>query len=300
VKWQKQGLLYRPDAKSAFTHAANPFAEHLRGDAFRVYFSSRDKENRSHICFLDLKLGSCPKVLRIGSRPVLFPGEPGTFDDSGVSMSCVVRSGKRRFLYYLGWNLGVTVPWRNSIGLAVSDSESGGFKRYSRAPILDQSDEDPFSLSYPWVLREGSLWRMWYGSNLRWGGRQEDMAHVIKYAKSRDGIRWKRDGKIAVPFKSNKEYALSRPCVLHENGWYRMWYSYRGRAYRIGYAESKNGKLWKRKDEEAGITVSRAGWDSESVEYACVFAHRGRKYMLYNGNRYGKTGFGLAVLELDK
>jgi len=31
------------------------------------------------------------------------------------------------------------------------------------------------------------------------------------------------------------------------------------------------------------------------VEYPFVFRHNDQIYMLYNGNGYGKTGFGLAV-----
>ena len=54
-----------------------------------------------------------------------------------------------------------------------------------------------------------------------------------------------------------------------------MWYSYRGDAYRIGYAESVDGLEWERKDEEAGIDVSADGWDSEMIEYPCVFEHAG-------------------------
>ena len=78
-----------------------------------------------------------------------------------------------------------------------------------------------------------------------------------------------------------------------------MWFSCRGRTYRIGYAESADGRSWLRADERAGIGVSESGWDSESIEYPHVFDHGGRRYMLYNGNGYGKTGFGLAVLESD-
>jgi hypothetical protein len=48
--------------------------------------------------------------------------------------------------------------------------------------------------------------------------------------------------------------------------------------------------------ETAGIGLSTEGWDSEMIEYPFVFDHNGDRYMLYNGNGYGKTGFGLAVL----
>jgi predicted GH43/DUF377 family glycosyl hydrolase len=76
-----------------------------------------------------------------------------------------------------------------------------------------------------------------------------------------------------------------------------MWYSYRGSRNRIGYADSEDGISWERKDGEAGIDVSASGWDSEMIEYPFVFDHDGERYMLYNGNGYGKTGIGLAVLE---
>jgi hypothetical protein len=79
-----------------------------------------------------------------------------------------------------------------------------------------------------------------------------------------------------------------------------MWYSIRfGKTYRIGYAESTDGVDWQRKDNQVGIDVSDAGWDSEMIEYPCVFDHAGERYMLYNGNGFGKTGFGLAILEQD-
>ncbi|MFM8395102.1 MAG: hypothetical protein ACKOB4_14370, partial [Acidobacteriota bacterium] len=49
-----------------------------------------------------------------------------------------------------------------------------------------------------------------------------------------------------------------------------------------------------------GIDVSAAGWDDEMIEYPFVFEHRGRLFMLYNGNGYGRTGFGLALLRQDR
>jgi len=121
------------------------------------------------------------------------------------------------------------------------------------------------------------------------------MRHVIKYAESDDGLNWRRDGRIAIDLSGPGEYAIARPCVVREGDVYHMWYSHRGPAYRIGYARSKDGIAWTRDDAAAGIDVSSSGWDSESIQYAHVFTHAGRLYMLYNGNGYGATGFGLAV-----
>jgi hypothetical protein len=36
------------------------------------------------------------------------------------------------------------------------------------------------------------------------------------------------------------------------------------------------------------------------IEYSFIFDHAGQRYMLYNGNGYGKTGIGLAVLDQDE
>jgi hypothetical protein len=296
MKWIKHGLVFTAGGQREWmvSHAANPVAESLGGDRFRVYFGCRDEHNRSHVGWVEMEIGERVRVLALAGEPVVAPGPPGSFDDSGASMGCLVADGRRRCLYYVGWNLGVTVPWRNSIGLAVSDGEGEPFVKVSRAPIVDRSDVDPFSLSYPWVLREPDRWRMWYGSNLRWGAHERDMDHVIKYAESADGIHWLRDGHVALGLEEPGEYALAHPCVLREEGRYRMWYCHRGEAYRIDCAESPDGRHWVRQ-AVGGLGPSAQGWDKEMAAYPCVFRHRGRLHLLYNGNRYGREGFGLAV-----
>jgi hypothetical protein len=299
MKWTKLGRVFTTDNNHPWmvSHAANPVAEHLRDDVFRLYFSCRDAQSRSHISCAEVELKPPFRVLSIAEEPLLSPGEIGTFDDSGVSLSCIKQINGRKHLYYLGWNLGVTVPWRNSIGLAIYNEATKTFERYSKAPLLDRNDVDPYSISYPFVFEDDVVYRMWYGSNLRWGKEQKDMAHLIKYAESPDALHWKREGVIALDFKSDGEYAMSRPCVLKEAGIYKMWYSYRGESYRIGYAESEDGINWTRKDNEVGMDVSASGWDSEMIEYPFVFEDKDQRYMLYNGNGYGKTGIGLAVLK---
>ena len=52
-----------------------------------------------------------------------------------------------------------------------------------------------------------------------------------------------------------------------------------------------------RKDEEIGIDVSESGWDSQMQAYPAVLRCRDRVYLFYNGNDYGRDGFGYAILE---
>jgi len=300
MKWKKIGKIFAPSTNYSWmiSHASNPTAEHLHDDVFRIYFSCRDNKNRSHIGFADIDITSPSKILKLSNKPILGPGDRGAFDDSGVSIACIKTVASKKFLYYLGWNLGVTVPWRNTIGLAIYNKKTQEFERFSKAPIVDRNTVDPFSTSYPFVIYDNRRYKMWYGSHLRWGTKPKDMYHVIKYAESQDGISWVRKNIIALNFKSSHEYAISRPCVIKEKKLYKMWYSYRGTTYRIGYAESQDGISWTRKDEKVGINVSKSGWDSEMIEYPFVLDHKEKRYMLYNGNGYGKTGFGLAILEM--
>ncbi len=302
MRWKKLGRLFCPDRQADWmvSHAANPTVEPGEGSAVQVYFSCRDAENRSSVARLAFDLGDPPNSVQLHPAPVIAPGARGLFDDSGASVGCVVEEAERLFLYYVGWNLGMTVPWRNSIGLAIREVGTSAFVKYSRAPVLDRSNVDPFSLSYPWVCREGEIWRMWYGSNDTWGATPTEMLHVIRYAESADGIHWHATGHVAIPLAGGEEFGVARPCVIRHGGRYRMWYAVRShRRYRIGYAESADGLRWERMDDQAGIDVSDAGWDSEMIEYPCVFEREGTLYMLYNGNGYGKTGLGLAVMDAD-
>ena len=298
-RWRKLGRVYCPDnhADWSVSHAANPFPEPLGGNLVRVYFSTRDSEQRSSISTCVMELGDPPRLLEVAERPVLGPGDVGLFDDSGASMGCLTQVGDRTFLYYLGWNLGRTVPWRNAVGLAIREPGSERFERWSLAPVLDRNPIDPYSVSYPFVLSTEDGYRMWYGSNRSWGADQASMDHILKDATSPDGITWSPTGTVVVDAETRSEYAFSRPCVVRDGDVWRMWYSFRGDAYRIGLAESTDGLHWKRRDDTAGIAPSADGWDSVQVSYAMVFDAAGERWMVYNGTRYGLTGFGLAIWE---
>lgn len=299
-QWHKLGLIFSPAGERVWmqSHAAVPIAEHINKNIFKIYFSSRDKSNKSHTGYILVDLTKPQHVIEISENPVLIPGCLGEFDDSGAMATWLSYHNGKRFLYYIGWNLGVTVPFRNSVGLAVS-TDGKTFNRYARGPILDRTPDEPHFVASCCVVPGDDKWRMWYLSCTGWfiKNRNPEHRYHIKYAESNDGINWSREGVIAIDFSDDTEYAISRPSVIRDKGLWRMWYSYRGEKYRIGYAESSDGISWTRLDKDCGIDVSTSGWDSEMIEYPFVFDHDGKRYMLYNGNGYGKTGFGLAVLE---
>jgi hypothetical protein len=298
MKWHKLGNLFCPSGELSWarSHAANPTPEHLEADIFRIYFSARDDRNRSSIGYITIDLTSL-SILEIPREPVLEPGELGMFDDCGASIGCLLRIGQKRYMFYMGWNLAVTVPWKNALGLAVSDSITAPFERWSRFPIIPLDEIDPFTISYPWILHDEGRYRMWYGSNLKWGPEKNDMMHVIKYAESLDALHWTKHDHIAIDSTSSAEKAICRPCVVRDAREYHMWFCSRGYSYRIHHAISDDGCNWRRLGQDQGIDVSPEGWDSEMIEYPCVFDHANQRFLLYCGNSFGQTGFGLAVLE---
>jgi hypothetical protein len=53
---------------------------------------------------------------------------------------------------------------------------------------------------------------------------------------------------------------------------------------------------WTRDDEMGGMQLAEDGWDSEMQCYPHLFRLDTQLYLLYNGNQFGKNGFGLAKL----
>lgn len=300
MSWKRLGVVFLPDGKQpwARSHAALPTPVHLTGNVFRFFYSSRDSEKRSNVGWADIELSETPRVVQAADQPTLSPGEDGTFDDSGVGVGCITQMGDGFALYYMGWNLGVRSPWRNAIGLSVSQSLEGPFERFAAGPILDRSPADPYTLSYPCVLQLGPQdWWMWYGSNLAPAVGNEDMRHSIKCARSRDGIQWTRDGACVIGFASENEYAIARPSVVKLGATLLMCFACRGETYRLGVASSEDGVNWRRLDAAMGLGPSGEGWEREMTCYPALFLHREQLWLAYNGNGYGATGFGLAVWE---
>jgi hypothetical protein len=303
ARWRKLGRLYAPEGGGRHpklaSHAANPLPVQLDDDVYRIFYSGRDAANKSSVGAVDIDL-SRRSVVMDHHEPFFEYGAAGEFYESGVSVGNCYEADGRRYMLFMGWETPPGEHWRGSVGRLVVRPDLT-LQLDSSGPFMPIGDIDPISLSYPWVrCNESGSFDMWYGSTVSWDVGNSEMLHVIKYASSTDGLNWHREGQV-VPHKLGDAQAFSRPTIARNvaGGW-DMWFSYRGgpeTKYRIGYAFSENGQTWTLAVDAAGIDVSIGGWDSEMIEYPFVFDHKGCRYMLYNGNDYGRTGFGLAVLE---
>lgn len=307
MQWKKLGRILAPEKRPDIvrSHAQVPTVLVLR-DRLRIFFADRTAENRSVVTSIDVERRDPSRIVSAAGGAVLGPADVGMFDDDGMMPGDIVCEGDAVWMYYTGWNRGVTVPYRNSIGLAVSQDGGASFRRVFQGPVLDRVPLEPLMAVTPSILREGALWRMWYASGTRWvsvDGKLEPV-YVIRYAESGDGVEWSRSGRITIEQRHELE-ALANPSVVRVGETYHMWFSYResqnyrggSGSYRIGYARSSDGLSWTRDDNGAGIEVSSEGWDSEMLCYPYVVTVDERTHMFYNGNGFGRSGIGYAVLE---
>lgn len=283
------------------SHAQLPTPLALGDGRFRVFFASRDSQNRSHVGWFELDLNRPDCILGQSSYPILEPGPPGCFDGDGIYPSSVVRHGKQLRMYTVGWNAGRQPPmFYAAVGLAVSDDGGQSFRRYSRVPIMCRSEYDPCFVTSPVVMRDDQGWRMWYVSGYRWEQSARGLwsRYHIKHAESRDGIAWHRAGHICIKESQPDEMNIARCWVIKDRERYHAWFSTScGGPYRLGYARSKDGLEWHREDDALIFESSGQAWDKTTQCYPAVVPHGGRWYMFYNGAEYGRDGVGLAVAE---
>jgi hypothetical protein len=308
MRWMKQGPIFAPCGQGGWinSHAQMPVV-HLRNDCLRIYFSTRPCAGVSLPAFIDVDLLEPASIRRICERPLLELGPPGSFDEHGIMPTMVIERDGELLLYYTGWSrLAGEAPYNNSSGLAVSLDGGDTFKRHFAGPVLSRTSIEPFSATLSWIVRDASVWHMWYSTTTEWvpGDSHLEPLYLIAYARSRDGIEWIRTGKPIIPSLSPHE-AQSRPTILFRNGVWHMWFCYRGSrgfrsgptAYRLGYARSTDLVHWERDDAAAGLDISTTGWDAQMIAYPCVVDTPVGVLMLYNGNDFGASGIGWAKLE---
>lgn len=290
--WHRTGVVYDPGGYTQMPVVLD------KGEVLRVYYSARDEGNRSYGAFVDLDAETL-KVVEEHREPVIQPGPPGSFDDAGAMPSCIVDLGRVIYLYYVGWNRCIDVPYRQAIGIAQSLDGGETFSK-TKGPVLDRSWVDPISVTMPFVLVDNTRWRMWYCSYRPW--EDGEARYEIKYAEATEPFSWtRRDTRCMA-----EGWASGRPCVIKDGSDYLMWFCHRDKgdfrtnpdtAYRIGYALSSNGLSWNviSLDEFEGQPCD--DWESIMQCYPYVYEKAGKTHMLYNGNGFGQTGIGHAVWE---
>lgn len=316
MKWRKLGRIFNPIEhklpKNCVEFAQSPQAL-VFDDFVRVFFSTRERDKTgkylSHIAFVDFD-DNFEKIINMSTDTVLSLGNLGCFDEHGIFPLNILRDKDKVLGYIGGWSRRVSVSVETAIGLAISNNDGLSFERIGEGPILSASLNEPFLVGDPFVQVYDDIYHMWYIYGVKWkrysGDDTPERIYKIAHATSTDGISWVKEGRQIIAGRLNLDECQALPTVVEFSNKYHMFFGYRqadgfrknrNRGYRIGYAFSNDLRTWSRNDNDVGISVSEGGWDADMLCYPHVFHYKDKVYMLYNGNEFGRFGFGLAVLE---
>lgn len=307
MAWKKLGQIWEPKGDKWWNkkYGQLPVPLFLENEnKIRIFFGSADENIFCRINYIDVSAENPTEILFENPEPVIDIGELGTFDDSGIVPSSLILKEDTLLLYTVGYQQCGRVPYMLFAGLIESNDLGKTFKRVSKSPILPRNDFRPTSQGAPSVIYHNGLYKMWHWFSTKWivvDGKLF-LDYKIGYAESKDALHWEmKDITCISPNEEKDEFAVARPWVIFEKGIFKMWYSIRyiKKMYRMGYAESLDGISWERKDELAGIDVSESGWDSEMICYPAVISIKSKKYLFYNGNNNGASGFGVAIWSYD-
>lgn len=315
MHWEKLGKIFDPrEHKTLIGHyefAQSPQVLLFEGFV-RVYFSTRERDKSgkylSQIFYVDFDKAF--NVIRTSEKPVIELGKLGCYDEHGIFPLNVLRMDGRVFGFIGGWNRKVSVSVDGAIGVAISTDEGETFQRVGDGPALAAALNEPFLVGDPFVKQVNDTFHMWYIFGKTWkrfdSDSSPDRIYKIAHATSTDGLNWEREGRPIISDKLNSEESQALPTVIKVDELYHMLFCYRqssdfrknrDRGYRIGHAHSVDLSGWHRDDDELALDVTEGSWDSDMLCYPHLFEMDGNIYLMYNGNEFGKYGFGLAVLK---
>jgi hypothetical protein len=304
--WRREGQLVsvKPGHPWWVSHAQLPTVLPLSQRLWRVYFAARDGGSHSRVLAVDVDPGDRMRIVAEHLEALLEPGLIGTFDHDGVLPSAAIVADGEVRLYYCGVSVRRDVRGTVSIGLAVSD-DGLKFRRAFAGPVHGIGPLDPYVTSAPVVLRTEDGYRMWYVGGTQWRDVDDfpDILYEIRTTRSDDGKIWDPRSATAVALRPPLEAGLGRPWITDGRRG-RLWMSRRGESYRgpgdgayhlVSIAADARGSFGGPVEpvqfENPPVT---GDFDSWMQAYACVVPHGEDLVMFYNGNDFGRAGFGWA------
>ena len=280
----------------------------------RVYYSCRKPPNngqyKSEVRYVDFSK-DFSKILSVSNDEVVAEPDLGSFDEHGVFPLDVVRVGSELVGYSGGWSRRSSVSIDMSIGQLKSHDDGNTFQREGPGPVLTKSVDEPFLVGDPSVASVDGLLHMFYIRGTQWtavSNGEPERTYLIAHRVSLDGRSWTRaagSGPFPIEPKSRWE-AQAMPSLVKVSDVWFMFFSFREtfdfrtnkeNAYRLGLAYSHDLNSWTRLDDD--FESWRQNWDDAMMCYPNAHVRDEKVYVLYNGNEFGRHGFGGVVLNFD-
>ena len=163
--------------------------------------------------------------------------------------------------------------WRPRLACAVTFSDDGIHWDEPIITLPHNPDTDwEENLNRNCVLKVDGIYKMWYT-----GQSQNSSRSFIGYAESEDGLTFHRvqEAPVLVPEYTWELKSVMNPCVMYENGKYRMWYS-AGETYEPNvnaYAESEDGLHWHKHELNPVFTHEPNNWFEQDRVGGCQVIH---------------------------
>ena len=157
--------------------------------------------------------------------------------------------------------------WRPRKACAVTFSDDG---IHWEEPVITLEKNVPSGweddINRNCVIKVGDVYKMWYTGQARGFS-------FIGYAESKDGVRFERVGAepVMVPEYPWEKESVMNPCVIYDEGMYRMWYS-AGETYEPNvnaYAESADGINWKKSKINPIVTKEKRNFYEKNRVGGC-------------------------------
>ncbi len=217
---------------------------------------------------------------KLAGNPVLNTGASGAWDDRLIFTPSVIQDGTTYKMWYAASS--VASPSKK-IGYATSP-DGLNWTKQGAAPVLSPGAVgawDEKGVSFPTVIKEGTLYKMWYT------GMDASNVGRVGYATSSDGMSWTK-------YKYNPVLGISAAgswdstyvgmtSVIKVGPTYKIWY--RGGSDTgggIGYATSPDGLAWVKYTGNPVIPGGSGGWDTTPYAPAVIFDGSGY-HMWYSG-----------------
>jgi hypothetical protein len=283
----------------------------------RVYFSSRRKIRNgnlpiSEVLFVDFEL-EFKSIIEYSREEILSKPILGAFDEHGIFPFHPYRNSKQEFYGYIsGWSRRISVPVETSIGISQSFDQGKTFQRIGPGPVLSASSSEPYLVGDPFVIEDNGVLHMFYIAGTAWKSFANEngpqRVYKIKKASSRDGIVWTKENVNLINDLIGPDECQALPTVVKLKDQFVMAFCFRSAfgfrtepdlGYKLDFAVSNDLIHWERNSGFVSLSQHPSGWDSDMKCYPNLSISDKEIFLLYNGNDFGKNGFGLAIGSLS-
>jgi len=282
----------------------------ILNDRIHIFYADRLHTKKSFIKYKIICRSSFKTIME--PKTFYFPKRVGFFDTDGAMPSQIYQTKDEYFLIYNGWNrLTGRPPYLNSSGrikINLNELNEFQFILAEQTPFLSRGPDNPSSAVTAWIEKSYNDQTVYWIRTEKWelvSGYYEPLYYIASGSIDETGRCIMRYERVIEPVYPDEVF--SRPTVTRINGKTLMAFCSRSihdfrdgvNSYKINFA-LKNSNMphgWSRCPIRLNADLN---WCNLQTSYPCLFSDEKHTYLAFNGNSFGKSGFGILRLNGSK